>query len=96
MSSELIWKSDALACVNEAFMTQTYKAIEAIPTVDAIERKRGEWRIVGQYKDRSGRIVDRLECSECNAVEHRDIGERLPNFCKWCGSDNRPRGNNNE
>ena len=37
MSKELIYKDDALACVNGAFMTQTYKAIEAIPAVDAVK-----------------------------------------------------------
>lgn len=78
MNKELIYKDDALACVNRAFMTQTYKAIEAIPAVDAIERKSGEW---AHYPccDTTGALLHK--CTECGAT----VACITP-YCPICGT----------
>lgn len=68
---------------------------KVLPTADVIERKRGRWKITNKYKDRrSGRVVDRIECTACGKIEHRAMGEMLPKFCPNCGAD--MRGEDNE
>ena len=62
---------------------------EDVPTVDAIERKRGEWMPIIEANQFGEAYQAGIYCSEC--------GETLgceANFCPCCGAD--MRGDNNE
>ena len=65
------------------------------PTVDAIERKRGEW--IAEMHNNHKKVC---KCSNCAFQVHLDL-DLTPidiglKWCNNCGSDNRPRGDNNE
>ena len=53
------------------------------------EPKRGEWKITNTYKDHYGRVVDRVEHTDCGYIWHREMGKPLYNFCPNCGADMR-------
>lgn len=46
----------------------------------------GEWKITNTYKDHSGRVVDRVEHTDCGYIWNREMGESLHNFCPNCGA----------
>ena len=87
-----IKREDALAQVNGAFMTETYKKIEAVPSADVVERKRGKW-IIGENENEGW-----CKCSVCgytnSTCEVYSIGFGAYNFCPNCGSDMRERKDN--
>ena len=61
---------------------------EHAPTVDAVERKRGEW--VKQMDE----LAWWYECSVCGDYPLKDAygHESLSRFCPWCGADMRGEG----
>ena len=45
------------------------------------------WKLTNRYKDaRSGRVVERMECSVCGFIWHRGLGIPLYKFCPNCGT----------
>ena len=58
------------------------------------DRPKGEWKITNTYKDHNGRVVDRVEHTDCGYIWHREMGEPLHNYCPNCGAD--MRGEDNE
>ena len=112
MSKELIYKDDAIRLLagltmyefDDDFFRKTSEedlksyiewATGVFKTLPAIERKRGEW--IAEMHNSHERV---WKCSNC-AFQVRldldltpiDIGLK---WCNNCGSDNRPRGDNNE
>ena len=69
------------------------KALAAIPTVDVVERKHGEW-IEYNYPG-----AECVYCSKCKEEYYPDdllLGRNdYPNFCPNCGADMRERGEDN-
>lgn len=63
----------ALNAIKEAELGCEYEAVEAVPTADVVERKRGEWII------QDGAVC----CSECGEPNMEW------NFCPNCGADMR-------
>lgn len=63
--------------------------IKNAPTVDAVERKRGEW--VKQMDE----LAWWYECSVCGDYPLKDAygHESLSRFCPWCGADMRGEAN---
>lgn len=81
---------DADALINSTDKERVYKyEIVRAPTVDAVERKRGEW--IKQMDEQAWWY----ECSVCgdyplkNAFGH----ESLSRFCPWCGAYMRGEAN---
>ena len=71
---------------------QMQEVLSALPSAEAVH---GEWRIGNTYRDRiSRRLITRLECSNCDAIGHRLVGEQFPNFCQNCGA--RMKGGDSE
>lgn len=63
---------------------------EDAPTVDAVERKRGEWVDNGLDSIGFMGIEYRLQkCSNCGETITKAPMQRLPNFCSNCGADMR-------
>ena len=83
---------------NMDYCDDVLEYIEAQPTADVVERKRGKWII----KDNPGTGWYRVTCSECG----EDVTSVIPvigffpnakpiwNFCPDCGSDNREETDN--
>ena len=64
--------------------------LKDLPSADVVERKRGGWLLTYTFKDtRSGRLVDRLECTACDGVRHIFKGDPFPDYCEHCGADMR-------
>ena len=63
--------------------------IDELPTVDAVERKRGRWvRITDEV------FADRFECSECGKLPPIENFEWwLSDYCPNCGADMRGEAN---
>lgn len=62
---------------------------------DALKEQRphGEWIDWGLMAEGHSHHV--FNCSECDSHIFR-VPSDLPNFCEFCGSDNRKRGDRNE
>ena len=66
--------------------------INNAPTVDAVERKRGEWVDNGLDSIGFMGIEYRLQkCSNCGETIAKAPMQRLPNFCSNCGADMRTK-----
>ena len=94
MSKELIYKDDALKQLklweNDAVYIdkkEVAKRIEALPAVDAVERKRGEWIVYeGEWKDLDY-YPPKCICNQCGYEEELYILNAKPtNFCPNCGA----------
>lgn len=73
---------------------QVHFAIDDAPTVDAVERKRGEWVDDGLDSIGFMGIEYRLQkCSKCGETIAKAPMQRLPNFCSNCGADMRGESN---
>lgn len=78
--------AEAIAWLNEydfVLWNEIMKCIDKVPTVDAVERKRGKW--LDNETSYSDDIPQTCTCSICGIRSRRPIG----NFCKWCGADMR-------
>ena len=89
--TEYIKREDVLELVDKGYLVSNgnpksvKKFINAIPTADVVERKRGKW----EWNIDDGFYY----CSECDAVSPREDQNGdycdCPNFCPCCGADMR-------
>ena len=61
-------------------MEDVFKVIDALPAADVVERKRGEWKPIGQIVRTP--YIPNYFCTVCGA---RPI--QIGNFCPNCGAD---------
>lgn len=87
------WNKDTCTTCARAFK-ESAERVEDAKTVDAVERKRGEWVDNGLDSIGFMGIEYRLQkCSNCGETIAKAPMQRLPNFCSNCGAD--MRGENN-
>lgn len=79
---------------NMDYCDDVLEYIEAQPTADVVERKKGKW-----ITDKYGNVV----CSECGwcapqimtgCIANRHLDYDKSDFCWHCGSDNREENDN--
>lgn len=68
----------ALNAIKEAELGCEYEAVEAVPTADVVERKRGKWMSLNGW----------ITCSECGCEPPNETNIES-DFCPNCGADMR-------
>ena len=79
------WNKDTCTTCARAFK-ESAERVEDAKTVDAVERKKGKWRVVSRQTD----SFTAYRCSECNELVYGKT-----NYCPRCGADMRGENNGN-
>ena len=64
-----------------------YKAIDAVPAADVVERKKGKWKRAYLDHEAMGKRPSIFYCSACNQCIAYPV-----NYCPNCGADMRGEG----
>lgn len=82
-----VWSDTDVEIAEHAQWVSDVKAIEAVPSADVVERKRGEWIRVTEE------LGESWMCSECmeEFIPHDGMEEfaSYAHFCPNCGADMR-------
>lgn len=75
----------------EAYSDMAEEALDI--AIEALERKRGEWKVlsdnIGDFQKAGYRWV---KCNKCTNQVKIKLDSPLYDFCPYCGSDMRERG----
>ncbi len=86
---DLMFSEEVYEAVDEDALRVVLNKLSDAPTVDAVERKRGEW-IHDGYDIPHG--VDWMHCSVCGRREPY-VPAAMTNFCPSCGAEMRGEAN---
>ena len=85
IETELDPRVSAIAEIVLGTADDCIELVEKEPSV-VPSRAEGEWKITNTYKDHSGRVVDRVEHTDCGYIWNREMGEPLHDYCPNCGA----------